>query len=73
MKTNNLYTTENGGKTFSGVIDKTKKGIIHVIDDIMEATTINNNVPVGIDLLLFRNMEDFIEVNTLHVKAKRII
>lgn len=68
----NLYTTENGLKTFSGVIDQTKKGTIHIIDDFTETEKINNNIPEGINILLFRNMEEFIDINTMHIKAKRI-
>lgn len=68
----NLYTDHTGVRTFSGVIDETKKGDLVLIDDFDEATIINSNVPVGIDMLLIRNMEAYLDIPFTHVKARRM-
>tara|TARA_R110000803_G_scaffold16197_4_gene44447 strand:- start:325 stop:537 length:213 start_codon:yes stop_codon:yes gene_type:complete len=68
-----LYDTEqpNGNRTFSGVINTDKKESL-VMFDKWEHEIINNNIPVGINMLLLRNMEAFLDIPRANVNAVRL-
>jgi hypothetical protein len=67
----NLYnsTQPNGNRTFSGEIDQTKKGNVLIFDS-WNCDDFNKDIPVGINMLLFRNMEGAIGREKTHVNAK---
>lgn len=69
--TGNLYNTENrnGNRTFSGEIDKTKKGNVLIFDQ-WNHQDFNRSIPVGINMLLIRSVEAFIGVERAHINAK---
>jgi hypothetical protein len=68
----NLYNIEqpNGNRAFSGEINKEAKGDV-IIYEHWNEELINDKVPEGINLLLFRTVEEFIGVTRTHINAKR--
>jgi hypothetical protein len=69
MKTTyNLYDDSTGCKAFSGVIQSTNKGLTMVYDQ-WNADDFNTDIPEGINMLLIRTMESFLEINKTSTNA----
>jgi hypothetical protein len=67
----NLYAENNGTLSFGGVIQTENKGLAMIFDQ-WNHDIINDNVPVGINMRLFRAMEGFMDKPTAHINVKRL-
>ena len=66
-----LYTDHTGIRSFSGEVLQSKKENLVLIDEV-DVSTITSDVPVGINMFLMRSMEGYLDIPTLHVRAKRM-
>lgn len=68
-----LYDTNNANsnRTFSGEVNTEVKGTILLFDE-WNSDDFNTEIPVGINMLLFRNIEEFIGVAKTSRTAKYI-
>jgi hypothetical protein len=66
--TTNKYTTENGVRSFTGVLHSEKTTTMF---DHWNHKEITSDVPVGIDMRLLRAMEFFTGIPVASINAKR--
>jgi hypothetical protein len=70
--TNTLYVDTFGCNSFGGVINKENKGLVMVYDEYNCDEIQVEQIPIGINMLLFRTMEDALDIHKVNRKAKYI-